>query len=194
MIYLQRLLLSTQLKATVDESNDPHNRIDCFDIVLFPMLDDLCKLEAAEATGNGDTFMRACAMVTKVFLTFSPPLAAQAEYPRIWRDILGFVSKIISSISEDLVIEGIKESVKNVVLVLISDGILKRPIEGEKLELWSITWEGIKNISPEMCKELDIISQSRSQSPVEKSKVEPDPQIVHPDTSLRAEIDTGSKV
>ena len=169
MIFLQRLLLSNHLKATVDESNDPQHRIDCFDIVLFPMLDDLCKLEASEATINGDSFMRACAMVTKVFLSYSPHLHSHADYPRIWREILGFITRIIASISEDLVIEGIKESIKNVVLVLISDQILKRPTDGEKAELWTITWDGIMRISTEMGSELDMLSRSRPASPVPKA-------------------------
>ena len=192
MIYLQRLLLSAQLKATIDESNDPHHRIDIFDIVLFPMLDDLCRLEAAEASGNGDSFMRACAMVTKVFLSFSPLLSTHNEYPRIWRDILAIITKIISNIQEDLVIEGIKESIKNVVLVLISDGSLKKPEGDEKLELWTITWQGIKNISSEMCKELDILSQSRSSSPVLTQEVVTDePAIVIQGQTLRPELDAG---
>jgi hypothetical protein len=172
LVFLQRLLLSDELCIAVDENNDLQNRIDCFDIVIFPVMDDLCNMQGSnDAVINGETFTRAASMITKVFLCFSGKLAGLKDYTRIWTVVLNYIVKMQASIKDISVIEQIHESVKNAVLVLLADQILVRPGENETLELWDCTWKGLESISPRMMQDLKELAENAANPPSKSEQV-----------------------
>jgi hypothetical protein len=155
-------LLSDELSLAADQNKDMQNRIDCFDIVIFPLLADLCEVDQkADAIGSGETNLRACGLVTKVFLCFAPVLVKHKEFNRIWINTLDVIGKMLVLWDDSRMVhikEGILESLKNVLLVLISDNILHQtglPGEGtDKSSLWNVTWERVTRIFPPMKAEL----------------------------------------
>jgi brefeldin A-resistance guanine nucleotide exchange factor 1 len=103
MSYLQRLLLSDELGHAVDQNKELQNRIDCFDIVIFPIFDELKTLDTVgDSAGGSETLVRGCVLVTKAFLHFTPSIAASKEFKRVWSKILDlFASVVQTAVAKD---------------------------------------------------------------------------------------------
>jgi len=102
LVYLQRALLSNDL-----ESNSNANFwSDCFDNVLFPLLEELLKKEIYNLDPNGmdETMARASALMCKIFLHYFSKINTK-ELERIWSDILQYLCRyLVAAKSEFLVI------------------------------------------------------------------------------------------
>jgi hypothetical protein len=102
MSYLQSLLLSDELSRAADQNNELQHRIDCFDIVLFPMFEELGILDTSpDTSGGSETLARACVLITKTFLHFTPKLIESKEYIRIWTKILDLFSLVQQKASQE---------------------------------------------------------------------------------------------
>jgi hypothetical protein len=171
--FLQRILLSEELAAAADKSHETKKRVDIFDIVLFPMFQDLCQVDVlADIIGNAETNLRVCVMTTKVLLQFASILASNNDFDRLWITILDYMSKMVGLLQDQRMIhvqEGIVESVKNMILVLISDKILIFSNENESL--WCSTWDRVDKLDPRIKIELQL-HQKR-----EQPQEEPKPEI-----------------
>jgi brefeldin A-resistance guanine nucleotide exchange factor 1 len=89
--FLQRVLLSDELKSIVDQNNDIQHRIDCFDVVLFPVCDEVKAIDPAmDPIEGAETLVKACSLITKVFLHFSAAMLSSKDYTRIWLRILDY--------------------------------------------------------------------------------------------------------
>ncbi|XP_077437392.1 Golgi-specific brefeldin A-resistance guanine nucleotide exchange factor 1 isoform X2 [Vanacampus margaritifer] len=149
--YLQRALLVHDLqtlKATEWES--------CFNKVLFPLLTKLLSnISPADVGGMEETRMRACTILSKVFLQHLLPLLSLPTFAALWLTILDFMDKYMHAGSSDLLLEAIPESLKNMLLVMDTAEIFRSPDSTTRYsDLWEITWERIDCFLPHLREEL----------------------------------------
>jgi hypothetical protein len=72
---------------------------DCFDSVLFPLMDELLKadLPFLDPVGLDEARMRASALLCKVFLHFLPVMRQRKELPTLWLRILEYLQCYLSA-------------------------------------------------------------------------------------------------
>jgi hypothetical protein len=72
---------------------------DCFDSVLFPLMDELLKAELPflDPVGLDEARMRASALLCKVFLHFLPVMRQRRELPTLWLRILDYLQCYLSA-------------------------------------------------------------------------------------------------
>nr|KAJ3421719.1 GDP/GTP exchange factor for ARF [Polyrhizophydium stewartii] len=166
----QTLLQRSLLSAELDESLGTHpapsateTRIDAFDNVLFPLLDELLKPEvhAMDPAGIEETRVRAVGLVDKVFLRFLPRLVKSKELLRVWVRVLNYAGAFLTvggRQRREYVVEGVLESLKNLLLVLSAEGVLRppgaEPTGAPELNLWDLTWTTIQPFLPSLRDEL----------------------------------------
>ncbi|KAL5038865.1 GDP/GTP exchange factor for ARF [Batrachochytrium dendrobatidis] len=162
---LQRSLLSTELEMSLGETAtivSVECRVDCFDNVLYPLLDELLRPEVYRLNPHGieETRVRAVALLSKIFLRFMPLLVNSKELPRIWVRILQYVCQFLGAGGRqrrEFVVEGVQESLKNLLLVLSAEGILWQPKSTDNpadVNLWELTWSTIGQFLPSLQDEL----------------------------------------
>ncbi|EDV25608.1 uncharacterized protein TRIADDRAFT_24514 [Trichoplax adhaerens] len=131
----------------------------CFNQVLFPMLSSLIGIpnnDASTAFVNiEETRMRAAALLSKVFLQHLTQLLTLSTFTALWLTILDFMDKCMHADSTGLLSEAIPESLKNMLLVMVTARIFDEDTEtyGDK-ELWTMTWERINLFLPNLQEEL----------------------------------------
>ncbi|XP_071953967.1 Golgi-specific brefeldin A-resistance guanine nucleotide exchange factor 1-like isoform X2 [Antedon mediterranea] len=144
--YLQRALLVHDLQtlsATEWESS--------FNIVLFPLLTKLLtNINSHDPDGVEETRMRAATLLCKVFLQHLSPLLSLATFTALWLTILDFMDKYMHADKSDLLFEAIPESLKNMLLVMHTAGILSSEDQGDYSPLWHVTWERIDCFLPQL--------------------------------------------
>ncbi|ORX61066.1 Sec7-domain-containing protein [Piromyces finnis] len=157
LVYLKRNLLSNDL-----ESNSNANFwSDCFDNVLFPLLEELLKKEVynLDPSGMDETMARASDLMCKIFLHYFSKINAK-ELERIWSDILQYLCRYLLAAKSEFLKEGVIESIKNILLVMYAQGVFyKSPEEANKPdpeynELWNLTWKILSHVLPKLKSEL----------------------------------------
>ncbi|KAI8903041.1 hypothetical protein EDD86DRAFT_250662 [Gorgonomyces haynaldii] len=130
--FLQRLLLSTGLQETLPPEPAGSGQLECLENVVFPLLDELLKPEIAklDLQSIDETRLRAMGLLTKVYLTFLPQLRGTKEFERVWSEILDYCGRYIHVAS----VEGIQESLKNMLLVMAAEDLLLEPIKQSTIE------------------------------------------------------------
>lgn len=90
LTYLQRALLLPELAATTLDC-----ATDCFDNVIFPLLDELLKPEVCrlDSIGMEETRMRATGLLSKTFLHYFPSLFKKRDFLRLWGRILNYINR-----------------------------------------------------------------------------------------------------
>ncbi|KAJ3279884.1 GDP/GTP exchange factor for ARF, partial [Borealophlyctis nickersoniae] len=161
LTYLQRTLLSPHLETA--SANSPDIWVDCFENVLFPLLDELLKPEvfALDPAGMDETRMRACALLCKIFLQVLPRVVRWKELPRLWERILEVAGAYLLASETEYLYEGVQESLKNMILVMTTQGVLQpqpsssTPVSaGGVHNLWDVTWQKIDTFLPGLRDEL----------------------------------------
>uniref|UniRef100_A0A0A0KNY2 SEC7 domain-containing protein n=1 Tax=Cucumis sativus TaxID=3659 RepID=A0A0A0KNY2_CUCSA len=157
-------LLSLQKCLTgVDEINLPHDLwLQCFDLVIFTMLDDL--LEIAQGHSQKDyrnmegTLILAMKLLSKVFLLLLQDLSQLTTFCKLWLGVLSRMekyakAKVRGKRSEKLQ-ELVPELLKNNLLVMKTKGVLvqRSALGGDSL--WELTWLHVNNISPSLQSEV----------------------------------------
>ncbi|XP_051506631.1 Golgi-specific brefeldin A-resistance guanine nucleotide exchange factor 1-like isoform X1 [Myxocyprinus asiaticus] len=173
LTYLQRALLVHDLQtlgAVEWES--------CFNKVLFPLLTKLLdNISPADVSGMEETRMRACTLLSKVFLQHLSPLLSLPTFAALWLTILDFMDKYMHAGSSDLLLEAVPESLKNMLLVMDTAGIFHSADSRTGYsDLWEITWERIDCFLPRLKEEL--FKQAVIPEPVCNVPVEPVPPPV----------------
>lgn len=147
----------------IEEVHLPHNLwLQCFDMVIFTMLDDL--LEIAQGQSQKDyrnmegTLMIAMKLLSKVFLRLLPELSHLTTFCKLWLGVLSRMEKymkvkIRGKRSEKLQ-ELVLELLKNMLLVMKNSGVLvqRSALGGDSL--WELTWLHVNNISPSLQSEV----------------------------------------
>ena len=92
-------------------------------------------------------------MLSKVFLQFLPSLAGLECFTDIWLELLSIldVATSCSGESEELA-EAVPEALKNMILVMAGDGILRPDwCDAKKnINLWNVTWQRARSTSPNL--------------------------------------------
>ncbi|XP_028323608.1 Golgi-specific brefeldin A-resistance guanine nucleotide exchange factor 1 isoform X2 [Gouania willdenowi] len=151
LTYLQRALLVHDLQTL-----DATEWESCFNKVLFPLLTKLLdNISPADVGGMEETRMRACTLLSKVFLQHLSPLLSLPTFAALWLTILDFMDKYMHAGSSDLLLEAIPESLKNMLLVMDTAGIFHSADSRTGYsDLWEITWERIVCFLPLLREEL----------------------------------------
>uniref|UniRef100_A0A673BCB3 Golgi brefeldin A resistant guanine nucleotide exchange factor 1 n=1 Tax=Sphaeramia orbicularis TaxID=375764 RepID=A0A673BCB3_9TELE len=151
LTYLQRALLVHDLQTL-----DAAEWESCFNKVLFPLLTKLLdNISPADVGGMEETRMRACTLLSKVFLQHLSPLLSLPTFAALWLTILDFMDKYMHAGSSDLLLEAIPESLKNMLLVMDTAGIFHSADSRTGYsDLWEITWERIVCFLPHLREEL----------------------------------------
>uniref|UniRef100_A0A8C2K691 Golgi-specific brefeldin A-resistance guanine nucleotide exchange factor 1 n=1 Tax=Cyprinus carpio TaxID=7962 RepID=A0A8C2K691_CYPCA len=170
LTYLQRALLVHDLQTL-----DAVEWESCFNKVLFPLLTKLLdNISPADVGGMEETRMRACTLLSKVFLQHLSPLLSLPTFAALWLTILDFMDKYMHAGSSDLLLEAIPESLKNMLLVMDTAGIFHSADSRTGYsDLWEITWERIDCFLPHLKEEL--FKQAVIPEPVCNHPVEPVP-------------------
>ncbi|XP_047458727.1 Golgi-specific brefeldin A-resistance guanine nucleotide exchange factor 1 isoform X2 [Mugil cephalus] len=168
LTYLQRALLVHDLQTL-----DATEWESCFNKVLFPLLTKLLdNISPADVGGMEETRMRACTLLSKVFLQHLSPLLSLPTFAALWLTILDFMDKYMHAGSSDLLLEAIPESLKNMLLVMDTAGIFHSADSRTGYsDLWEITWERIVCFLPNLREEL--FKQTVIQDPVPSPPAEP---------------------
>ncbi|KAF5910265.1 Golgi-specific brefeldin A-resistance guanine nucleotide exchange factor 1, partial [Clarias magur] len=170
LTYLQRALLVHDLQTL-----DAVEWESCFNKVLFPLLTKLLdNISPADVGGMEETRMRACTLLSKVFLQHLSPLLSLPTFAALWLTILDFMDKYMHAGSSDLLLEAIPESLKNMLLVMDTAGIFHSADSRTGYsDLWEITWERIDCFLPHLREEL--FKQAVMPEPMPSVPVEPAP-------------------
>ncbi|MED6232993.1 G-box binding factor [Ataeniobius toweri] len=194
LTYLQRALLVHDLQTL-----DAAEWESCFNKVLFPLLTKLLdNISPADVGGMEETRMRACTLLSKVFLQHLSPLLSLPTFAALWLTILDFMDKYMHAGSSDLLLEAIPESLKNMLLVMDTAGIFRSSDSRTGYsDLWEITWERIvcflPNLREELFKQTVIPDQAPSpqgepvqsiSTPERPSSPKVSPTLVQPPSSV----------
>uniref|UniRef100_A0A673BGG6 Golgi brefeldin A resistant guanine nucleotide exchange factor 1 n=1 Tax=Sphaeramia orbicularis TaxID=375764 RepID=A0A673BGG6_9TELE len=177
LTYLQRALLVHDLQTL-----DAAEWESCFNKVLFPLLTKLLdNISPADVGGMEETRMRACTLLSKVFLQHLSPLLSLPTFAALWLTILDFMDKYMHAGSSDLLLEAIPESLKNMLLVMDTAGIFHSADSRTGYsDLWEITWERIVCFLPHLREELfkqTVIPETVSFHVFIDQTVTPDPVV-----------------
>lgn len=148
LTYLQRALLMHDLQTL-----SPAEWESCFNKVLFPLLSKLLEqINPKDPNGIEETRMRASTLLCKVFLQHLSPLLTLPTFTALWLTILEFMDKYMHADRSDLLSEAIPESLKNMLLVMHTAGILQHTSEDsdDESQLWKLTWDRIDAFLPSL--------------------------------------------
>jgi len=167
---LQRALLSPELTTSEDPLRGGHHEWTAiFGDVLFPLISRLLKPEVyqSDPRGMSETRVQAAMLLCKVFLHYLIMLAAWDGVGGLWGGILDVMDRLMNSgqgggIGGGGVEEAVRESLKNVLLVMNGAGLLMAPVgvleEGEaqrrSRELWEQTDKRLERFLPGLMMEL----------------------------------------
>ncbi|CAL8090226.1 unnamed protein product [Calicophoron daubneyi] len=179
---LQRSLLSPILQPLSGTQWE-----ECFEQVLFPMLSGFLESIALEeaavsnaqagASSEGardsaanlryhsvefaDPRMRAIPLLTKVFLQHLRPLHQSAGFHSLWTRMLAYMEHYMQASSSDSLMDAVRESLKNVLLVMYTGTYDTPPIllrdapEGSpEFLLWKLTAQQLSSFLPELLDQL----------------------------------------
>ncbi|KAK7285176.1 hypothetical protein RJT34_19937 [Clitoria ternatea] len=130
--------------------------LQCFNQVIFTVLDDL--LEIAEAHSQNDyrniegTLALALKLLSKVFLQFFHELSQLPSFCKLWEGVLSRMEKYakVKFRRSEKLQELVPELLKNTLLVMKSEGILVQSNDLGGNSFWELTWLHIKNIDPSL--------------------------------------------
>ncbi|KAJ3016867.1 GDP/GTP exchange factor for ARF [Thoreauomyces humboldtii] len=212
LAHLQRALLSSELEQGCQGQSSPEIWADCFENVLFPMLDELLRPEMTrlDPMGMDETRMRAAALLCKIFLQYFPHIHEWEDLPQLWGKILELMRKYMQAGGSDYLREGVQESLKNMLLVMSTQGIFQPPSEQQtmtyiKPNLWGPTWEYVDTFLPTLRSELFPTPTTTQQpagqtsngiaEPVETQTIEPPrPSLEKPLPVKEVPVEGGSVI
>ena len=145
--------------------------LQCFDVVIFTLLDDL--VEIAQEKSQKDyrnmegTLIIAMKLLPKVFLQLLPDLSQLTTFSKLWLGVLSRMenyqkSKVRGKKNEKLQ-ELVPELLKNILLVMKTGGVLmpRSALGGDGF--WELTWLHVNKIAPSLQSEV-FPDQSLEQS------------------------------
>lgn len=143
--YLQSTLLAHDLsQLTAVEWSQ------CLEQVLFPLLAQLLSpIGSSDPIGVEETRVRVAMLLSKVFLHHLTPLLTLPGFLPLWLTVLELLRAYMHADNSELLFEAIPESLKNMLLVMSSTGVLT-----PTSNLWEPTWRTINVFLPNLKEEL----------------------------------------
>jgi brefeldin A-resistance guanine nucleotide exchange factor 1 len=164
-------LLSLQKCLTgADDIYLPYGKwLDCFDLVIFTVLDDL--LEISQGHSQKDyrnmegTLILAVKLLSKVFLQSLPVLSQLTTFCKLWLGVLTRMEKYMKVKVRGKRSEKLQETVpdllKSSLLSMKMRGILAQRSALGGDSLWELTWLHVNNISPSL--QLEVFPEQDSE-------------------------------
>ena len=136
--------------------------LHCFDLVIFPLLDDL--LEIVQAHSPKDyrnmegSLILVLKLLSKVFLQVLEEISHLTTFSKLWLGVLNRMEKCMQAKvrgkrSKKLQ-ELVPELLKNTLLVMKTRGILVQSNASGSDSLWELTWLHMNNIAPSLQSEV----------------------------------------
>mmetsp|Transcript_37601 Transcript_37601/g.72072 ORF Transcript_37601/g.72072 Transcript_37601/m.72072 type:complete len:1470 (+) Transcript_37601:478-4887(+) len=145
VVALQRVLLAG------DTLDLPAERWHAaFGSLVLPLLSELAQLvqdRSSDVPESERTLRMAVAMLSKTFLQYLPKLHKLDQFPELWLSILSHLERCMKCARSEELEEAIPESLKNILLVMASLGVLTPTAAGG---LWDQTWKYTASISPSL--------------------------------------------
>ncbi|KAK3944820.1 ARF guanine-nucleotide exchange factor 2 [Diplogelasinospora grovesii] len=151
---LQRSLLSPELT-----SSDHEEWTAIFGEVLFPLILRLLKPEvfSTDRDGMSETRVQAASLLCKIFLQYLVILSKWDGMLDLWLKIIEIMDRLMNSGQGDSLEEAVPENLKNVLLIMSTNGYLVPPSQDpEKAELWNETWKRIDRFLPDLRADLAL--------------------------------------
>uniref|UniRef100_A0ABD2VR02 SEC7 domain-containing protein n=1 Tax=Trichogramma kaykai TaxID=54128 RepID=A0ABD2VR02_9HYME len=122
----------------------------CLEQVLFPLLAQLLgPVAPSDPLGLEETRVRAAMLLSKVFLHHLNPLLTLPGFLPLWLTVLDLLRSYMHADNSENLYEAIPESLKNMLLVMASAGVLQ-----PESYLWTPTWRAIDAFLPNLKGEL----------------------------------------
>ena len=113
------------------------------------------QLAASVNTGIDETKLRAAMMLFKVFLQHLTSLSGLPTFSALWLSILDLIGQFSVTASTDILADALPESLKNMLLVMDTNGGgLFFTEAGVATPLWGVTWGKIDTFMPGLREEL----------------------------------------
>ena len=113
------------------------------------------QLSSAVNTGIDETKLRAAMMLSKVFLQHLTSLSGLPTFSALWLSILDLIGQFSVTASTDILADALPESLKNMLLVMDTNGGgLFFTEAGIATPLWGVTWGKIDTFMPGLREEL----------------------------------------
>ncbi|KAL2153340.1 hypothetical protein VTH82DRAFT_4495 [Thermothelomyces myriococcoides] len=161
---LQRSLLSPNLTSSEEEHSE---WTAIFGEVLFPLILRLLKPEvfSSDRDGMSETRVQAASLLSKVFLQYLVMLSEWDGMLDLWIKIIEIMDRLMNSGQGDSLEEAVPENLKNVLLIMSTNGYLVPPRKDpSKEELWNETWKRIDRFLPNL--RADLALEEEEEEPV----------------------------
>ncbi|KAL2135878.1 hypothetical protein VTI74DRAFT_6477 [Chaetomium olivicolor] len=172
---LQRSLLSPELTSGNEHAHEEWTAI--FGEVLFPLILRLLKPEvfSSDRDGMSETRVQAASLLSKVFLQYLVVLSEWEGMLDLWLKIIEIMDRLMNSGQGDSLEEAVPENLKNVLLIMSSNGYLVPPSrDPARAELWNETWKRIDRFLPNLRADLALDEPEKvEEKPRESGGVRP---------------------
>ncbi|KAL6984709.1 hypothetical protein U1Q18_018091 [Sarracenia purpurea var. burkii] len=136
--------------------------LQCFDLVIFMMLDDL--FEIAQGHSQKDyrnmegTLVLALKLLSRVFIQLLHELSQLTTFCKLWLGMLSWMEKYmkvkVRGKESEKLQELVPELLKNNLLVMKTKGVLMQRSALGGDSLWELTWLHVNNIAPNLQSEV----------------------------------------
>jgi len=134
-----------------------------FDQVIFPLVDEVWKAEDANLPKDNieELRIRASTILCKTFLQYLPKIVQSGDFNTLWLKILRYIELYMKE-KKGVLAEATAESLKNILLVMITSEILRPLAPGQQepedpsQALWVLTWQTIDRFCPGLDKEIAV--------------------------------------
>ncbi|MCO5586486.1 hypothetical protein L7F22_040426 [Adiantum nelumboides] len=165
------LSLQRSLSAAESMHLPPSIWGQCFDQVIFVMLDDLLEIALGhspkEYRNMENTLHHAMKLVSKTFLQFLDQLSLLPGFRALWLAVLSRMNRYrkakLRGKDSEKIQELIPELLKNMLLIMKAQGVLVQRSTLGCDSLWELTWHHVQDISPSLQAELLPQLESESQ-------------------------------
>lgn len=151
----------------------PHNLwLQCFESVIFLMLDDLIEITQAQSYKDyrnmEGTLILAVKLLSKSFLQILDRLSELETFSSLWVDVLARMEKYmkvkVRGKKSERLQELVPELLKNSLLIMKARGILFPGSSAAKVRLWEVSWAKVNNIDPSLRSEVFSEQELEQQS------------------------------
>lgn len=171
------LSLQRSLSAAESMHLPPSIWGQCFDQVIFMMLDDLLEIALGhspkEYRNMENTLHHAMKLVSKTFLQFLDQLSLLPGFRALWLNVLSRMNRYrkakLRGKDSEKIQELIPELLKTMLLIMKARGVLVQRSTLGCDSLWELTWHHVQDISPSLQAELlpQLESESQEVRPTE---------------------------